>query len=152
MASQITSLFQDFGRQIGIERLALDDYGYCCLFFDDVCVNIEVEETSGRLFLYARIGDLPPQCDRIALYELLLDGNHFFQGTDGGTLGVDTDNGIAAFVQSLSLASLDVRGLELALERFVALTRNWQDRWQKVVETASNAREAIPGFSEGIRG
>lgn len=151
MASQpITALFQDFGKNIGIEGLALDDHGYCCLFFDELGVNLEVDEASNQLFLYANIGDLPPRGERLALYELLLDGNSFFQGTDGGTLGVDTETGLAALVTTLPVAGLDVNGLEGALQRFVELVRDWQERCRKVME-APHVREEPLGASEGIR-
>jgi Tir chaperone protein (CesT) family len=69
----VNQVLAEFGQQIGLEELRLDDNGYAALAFDDVVVNLEYDEDRERLLMSAYLGE--PQGDRLQTYELLLDAN-----------------------------------------------------------------------------
>ncbi len=147
----ILHVFRDLGHSLDIEGLTLDERGYCVLFFDDVGINVEFDEASEQLFLYANICELPPRGERLPLYEVLLDGNSMFQGTAGGTIGVDTENNLATLTLALPIHRLDGQRLEAALVHFASLVRDWQERCRKIQSFASQEESPWMG-QEMIRG
>ena len=84
--SHACGLLRAFGEAIGIPSLSFDESGSCCLVFDaDILVNIAFEERLGRLVLFSYLGAAPGYGQGQAL-SMLLQGNFFWQGTDGATL------------------------------------------------------------------
>ena len=80
---QVDLLLGEFGREIGLAGLALDEDGHAALAFDDVLVNFEVEEGDERLLLYAYLGEI--RGDAAASMRAMLEANLFWRGADGGT-------------------------------------------------------------------
>jgi hypothetical protein len=124
---EIDQLVKEFGDGIGLPDLTLDENGYCCLFFDEIGVNIELDETGERLFLYVNVGDLPSEKNP-ALYEMLLEANLMFSRTGGATLGIDKENALVALACTIPLLGLDKRTFERRLESFIAMAENWQGK------------------------
>jgi len=44
---RVNDVIGQFGKDVGIEGLCLDERGYCCLFFDDIGINLEIDEETG---------------------------------------------------------------------------------------------------------
>jgi len=87
-----TTALTDFGKLIGIPDLEFDEHGYCCLFIDDVTLNLEYDSDSGHLLVYAHMG-LLPDVPSLGMYEMLLEANFFCRDTAGATLGIDRQRG-----------------------------------------------------------
>jgi len=134
MNTQFTDLLASFGKTVGIDNLTHDE-GYCCLFFDEVVVNLE--ERDGILFLYTTVGQLPEN-GREKLYAALLNANCFYKGTQGATLGADEKAGIVMLSYQTVLSVLDDATFEKIVENFV----NVADTWTTKVGELS--RESVP--------
>jgi Tir chaperone protein (CesT) family len=132
----VNKVLGEFGKQIGLDDLRLDDNGYAALAFDDVVVNLEFDADLERLLMSAYLGE--PQGDRLKTYELLLDANFCWQGTAGGTLSLERETGGIVLFQQLPARALDLRALEAALETFV----NTADAWTLQIAQAAEAAAA----------
>jgi hypothetical protein len=151
MKEKVNKIFRDFGKNIGIEELSLDENNYCCLFVEDVAVNIEFDEGTEQLFLCSTIAELPPQNERMALYDLLLDGNFCFRSTDGATIGVDTEHDLVALVKAVPLERISSSLLETMLVTFADLAKRWQERCRQLVESSPAHQEVMPTNTDIVR-
>jgi hypothetical protein len=131
----------EFGRSIGIDDLALDEEGYCCLAIDrDLIVNIELDADGGRLVLYSMVGQPGP--DRAAALEMLMQANYLGQGTGGAILGAQPETGAIVLSCALPADRLDLPAFNGALERFVNTAEDWMRRLAGPAPAA--AAEAAP--------
>jgi hypothetical protein len=107
--------------------LRLED-GYACLAVDKTSVvHLRLKEDSRELDLFMELGHLP-QDNREAVLADMLQGNVFFQATEGGALGYDQARGIAVLTRRAALAGLDSDEFRDLLERFLAVASFWSGR------------------------
>jgi hypothetical protein len=136
----VNQVLGEFGKQIGLDDLRLDDNGYAALAFDDVVVNLEYDEEPERLLMSAYLGE--PQGERLKTYELLLDANFCWQGTAGATLSLERETGGIVLFQALPARALERQALAAALETFV----NTADAWiLQLAPAAGDDRHIIRG-------
>ena len=127
MDNLFEKLLKDFGENVGIPGLALDDSGCCCLSFDDLLVNVEYNDQTRQFFLSAHIGDLPAE-GREALYERLLSANYFFRDTQGATLAIDKPSNRVLLVFQAPASALDATIFSNTVRNFIQTTEQWRDR------------------------
>lgn len=114
-----------FGETISIPGLAFDDKGSCCLVFDgDILVNIAVEDRRNRLVLFSFLCELPKD-SRPRQFAAMLEGNFFWQGTDGATLSFESAARSALLMYPVPLDGLSPQGLHDTVERFVNTAERW---------------------------
>ena len=118
MHEHINRLLADFGNALGLQDLALDDKGYCCLSFDELLVNIEAVGDSALVLLYSSVGVLPADAAP-EIYRSLLDANYFFQGTAGATVGLDLAAGTVALTRVVDTHGVQVLDWEGIIQGFV---------------------------------
>jgi hypothetical protein len=122
--AEMAAILAEFGKGIGIPQLAFDEGGYCCLFFDEIVVNLELDEETEQLSLYSNVGDLPEDV-KPGFYEALLEANYFFRNTGGATLGIDRNARLVALVYRVSYPTLNLVQFERIIENFVNVTETW---------------------------
>lgn len=130
MHEHINRLLADFGDALGLDRLSLDEKGYCCLGFDDWLVNIEAVADSALVLLYTSVGVLPADAAP-EIYRSLLDANYFFQGTAGATVGLDLAAGTVALTRVVDTAGMQVLDWEGVLAGFVDAAESCARRLQQ---------------------
>ncbi|MFO1058436.1 MAG: type III secretion system chaperone [Dongiaceae bacterium] len=137
----VQQVIGEFGKSIGIDDLALDAEGYCCLAIDhDLIVNIELDATDGQLVLYSVVGQPGP--DRAAVLETLMQANYLGQGTRGAILGLQPGTGAVVLSRALPADRLDLPAFNGALERFVNTAEDWMRRLAGPAAAADPAAEA----------
>jgi hypothetical protein len=130
----VQDIIGGFGRTVGLDDLALDEAGYCCLVIDrDLVVNIELDEPGRRLMLYSAVGRPGP--DRLAALTELMEANYLGQRTNGATLGSRPDSGQIVLSREVPIAALDVPGFNTALEVFVNTAEEWTKRLAEPAQT-----------------
>ena len=98
MKEHVNELLKHIGEGLNLPDLCLDDNNHCILLFDEkIVLNMDFDEEGEKLVIYAYIGEIPLEC-REVIFEKALEGNFFWNETDGGTLGIDKQS------QSLVLA------------------------------------------------
>lgn len=144
--NEAAGLLAALGQQVGIAGLALDEAGCCVLAFDDVVLHFEADEQSGRLFLYAGLGDAP---DRLAeaFYRELLAANLMWQGTGGATLSLDPDGRRFVLGHAVPVDRITEVDFVATVERFVDIAETWRRR---IAEAGSQPAGPIEPAPAGI--
>ncbi len=135
-------LVDAFGKMIGVELASVD--GAVTLAVDEMPVVIQELAELDSVALMGQIGEPPPE-GLEQLLSALLDANHLFAGTGGGTLSRDPETGAFHLCRMLPLAITDAEAFSAAMERFV----NVMETWRKLIAdyrpaVASAADEPIP--------
>jgi len=111
-------ILTEFGERIGIPDVEFDEDGYCCLGFDDVVLNLELNEAAGHIIISSEIGKLPSQPTESILFRYLAL-NHLALMMGTGGIGVDEDRRVVMFVDRVSLRGLDIQIIEAEITRIV---------------------------------
>ncbi len=143
-----SEILKEFGKKVGLSELSLDENGYCCLSFDDVVLNIELDENSELLFVYSNLGDLPEN-SRESFYEMLLCANCLYRETQGGVLGVDKDASIVVYSYQIPVRALDELKFERIIENFVNMAEFWTEKIKGFGLDKSFELSSVP--EEGIK-
>ncbi len=145
MHDDINRLLADFGKPFGLESLALDENGYCCLRFGEVYVNVEADGESSLVLLYSSLGRMPEDAGREA-YTRLLEANYFFQQTAGGTVGLEAGTGVVAMTRMVDIAAMQVLDWEAVINAFVDAA----ERCAQLFDALRDSAQAVvpaPGFT-----
>jgi hypothetical protein len=108
-------LLAEFGALIGLDGLALDEAGNAQLAFDEVFVNLDLDEARNALVATAPLGDTQAP----DVYARLLDANLFWSGTAGGTIAREPVTGSIVLLHDFPLSEHDSTSFSSALEGFV---------------------------------
>ncbi|MBC05433.1 type III secretion system chaperone [Thalassospira sp.] len=140
-------LISDFGKSIGIESLAFDEFGCCMLAFDDdIIINIAQEKANQRILFFAYVGSVVAA---VTPYRTLLKANFYWRATGGATLSLDQDDGAICLTKPFGEEDLTPQELTAELEKFISTVEKWRD-WSKEgqdsQETAPQDKEPIGTF------
>lgn len=86
---------------------------------------IAPQEDGEVMVIFADLG-IPEEGRRGDVHRLLLEGNHLWQGTGGGVLGVYPATGAVGLSAGVGLAGLDGSDLAELVARFVTVAEYWQ--------------------------
>ncbi|MEJ5301208.1 MAG: type III secretion system chaperone [Thermodesulforhabdaceae bacterium] len=128
IAERTGGVLKEFGEEAGIEGLSLDERGYCCLFINDTGINLEIDEERETLFLYAYLGDLPGEGERLSLYETLLEANTVNFAPGGGTIGIDTEQNVIVLSMAMPAVDLNINSFSRTMEEIVHQVQQWRER------------------------
>ncbi len=127
---QINSLLNDFGKNLGIEDLSFDDNNYCCLFFDDFVINLELTNEGDILYFYANVGEIPSS-GKENFYEMLLQANFLFSQTNGASLGISKQGNFVLLSYQIITSGLDLNKFTNIVENFVNTVELWSKKIDK---------------------
>ncbi len=140
-------LLAELGDTLTLRELKLDEATNSCilLFEDNLVLNIEFDDASGRLLFSSYLGELPEENAEPLLRELMT-ANLYWHRTAGATLGLEEDTGGVILSQTHEVGELDRPGFEKVVETFVNQAEKWSGRIASRVATSdrSAAPEAQP--------
>jgi hypothetical protein len=143
------SLLRDFGGSIGLPELAPDDDGYCCLRIGDkVTVSLQYEPESQDLVLFARLCRIPREA-RLEAYEMMLQGNLFWGGTQGGTLAVEPSDGVVFLLMKEKIRALEFASFGALLDSFATAGEYWLSQLELVADEIDDEAPGLPA-GEGL--
>jgi hypothetical protein len=143
-------LLASFGREVGLSDLAFDDEGHCVLGIDDVVVNLEYDQSAGRLLLYSHIGR--PSGDLAAVHASLLRASYLGGGTAGLTFGLRPTDDAVVISRWLETAVLDPPMFQAALQVFVDTAEAWTARLPELGTAAGDTSGSRgPTMPSGLR-
>jgi hypothetical protein len=131
------------------EKLAWDDGNQCALTFDDsLAVIITLDEVVNAIFLIWILGDLPadPEARADAMMELL-EANHEWRETEGGTLGIDPDTTLVTLSYRIDLPLDD----PTVIQDIIAKLYNASLHWQKTLQISYREDEPIEVHKQSVR-
>lgn len=134
-SSELNSLLQELGRQLGIPELSADETGHCTLSIDGAwALHIAWHEARNCVQCLTDLGGLPLH-GREALMAQLLAANALFTGTQGATLALDPTREQVVLCREIGLTGLDYIAFEKGLEAFIEQAEHWRAR----LDSASSA-------------
>lgn len=125
MSEKFSALIEALANHVGLP----DDSGFAetlTMSVDDVAVGIQYvfDSSEESVVLYCDLGPIPEQKER-DIYRNLLEGNYFWTGTGGATLGVNSETGHALVAHAMPLEELDAEGLAAAIDAFADVGQFW---------------------------
>ena len=128
MKEKVNELLRHIGEGLSLPDLCLDENNHCILLFDEkIVLNIDLDEEGSKLVISAYVGEIPLDC-REAIFEKALEGNFFWNETDGGTLGIDKQSQSLVLAKAFSLPLQNIELFEDQLASFVEIVEKWIGR------------------------
>ena len=128
MKEKVNELLRHIGEGLSLPDLCLDENNHCILLFDEkIVLNIDLDEEGSKLVIYGYVGEIPLDC-REAIFEKALEGNFFWNETDGGTLGIDKQSQSLVLAKAFSLPLQNIELFEDQLASFVEIVEKWIGR------------------------
>jgi hypothetical protein len=111
-------ILTDFGKTIGIPDIAFDADGHCCLGFDDMAVDLAVNEGDGHMIVSSEIATVAVDADGAVLLRYLAL-NHAALITGAGAIGLDTGKRVVRYIERIPLRGLDEAAFRTAMTLIV---------------------------------
>jgi hypothetical protein len=152
----VDRLIAEFGNELDLPDLALDEDGFVAIINDDgLVLNIDYYEEQETMVFYTTIGEIPDD-RRLELYDEMLKANFAWQDTEGATLCVNPVGTHALLMASVTLDGLDPSVLMTIFNHLGELTVAWAHRLRAITgvddETAETAdAEPAPAMADPSR-
>jgi len=143
LKAHVNEVLKRIGDGQGVSDLCLDENNHCMLLFDEkIVLNMDLDEAGQLLVIYAYIGEVPIEC-RDAVYQKALEGNFFWNETEGSTLGLDKQSQSLVLARAFELPLTDMTAFEDRLGVFVEVVEKWMVRIERFVKESTEraARE-----------
>lgn len=128
---------KEFGKELGLENLELDENNTCILGIDDeYSLHVTYEPTSKRLYIYSPLLDGLPKDDKIKLrlYEKLLEGSLLGGQMAGGGVGVAVAEELILVHATLEMENAPTSALRNYAPAFVEMVEKWRKTCQDISE------------------
>ena len=123
---KIETILNEFGKNVEISNMCFDENGYCCLSFDDIFLNLEIDEKAALLFMYSNLGEIP-FANREGFYEKLLEANYLYLLTGGGIIGIDKASNRVVLAYQTPYMEVTYIKFEKIIENFIKIAEYWID-------------------------
>ncbi|MDR0646919.1 MAG: type III secretion system chaperone [Puniceicoccales bacterium] len=141
MKERVNDLLKRIGEGLSLPDLCLDENNHCILLFDEkIVLNIDFDEEGSKLVIYAYVGEIPLDC-RETVFEKALEGNFFWNETDGGTLGIDKQSQSLVLAKAFDWPLKHIEGFEDELATFVEVIEKWISRIENFIREATERME-----------
>ncbi len=144
---RLLELLTSAGTTLGVE-LQPDENGQCCVRLNktfDVFLDYDFGSEWLQVYcLVGCIGDGEPE----AIYSTLLEGNLFWAGTEGATLGLAPDDGSVYLCDKKPLDALGAVEFQAWLETFLHTAERYRT-WLDASDTSPGAEEDQDDLDEG---
>lgn len=141
----LQKLLKEFGTNIGLGDLSLDEDDRCNLFFDEIPVSIELSPDGKYVYMYSYIGDVP-LADSEALGLKLLKANYLYLNTNKCSLGLHQVEHKVALICHERMKGLELHDFESALEEFINTAEYWIKNLYAPASTSTAGSEALQGI------
>ncbi|MDR1255057.1 MAG: type III secretion system chaperone [Puniceicoccales bacterium] len=141
MKERVNDLLKRIGEGLSLPDLCLDENNHCILLFDEkIVLNIDFDEEGSKLVIYAYVGEIPLDC-RETIFEKALEGNFFWNETDGGTLGIDKQSQSLVLAKAFGWPLKNIETFEDELATFVEVIEKWISRIENFIREAMERME-----------
>ena len=141
LKAHVNEVLKRIGDGQGLSDLCLDENNHCMLLFDEkIVLNIDLDEAGKLLVIYAYMGEVPLEC-REAVYQKALEGNFFWNETEGSTLGLDKQSQSLVLARAFGLPLTDVAAFEDRLAVFVEVVEKWMTRIERFIKESADRAE-----------
>lgn len=132
---KMQQILQQFGKQVALDSLKLNDEGSCRLFFDNqVEVNLELDDTTDSILFISPIAKANE-----ALYADMLELNLFWGQLKGCRFILLKNAGVLALMRRRSVDRLNQELFEKTLETFLETVSVWKKAFEGNPKKEQNA-------------
>lgn len=112
----------------GSEPLTWDENDQCALTFDEsIAVVMSLNEVVEALFMVWMLGELPADpASRMDALQELLEANHEWHLTEGGTLGLDAETGVVTLSYRVDLPLDEPTVIQDVIVKLYNISQHWQ--------------------------
>lgn len=147
LKKHVNEILKHIGDGQNLPDLCLDENSHCMLLFDErIVLNMDLDEPGSLLVIYAYIGEVPIEC-REPVYQKALEGNFFWNETEGATLGLDKQSQSLVLAKSFRLPMADINSFEDQLAVFVEVVEKWMARIERFVKENAEYAEKEKNFT-----
>ena len=145
---KFSELMNEFGREVGLAGITLDESGTCRFQVANTVLAFTGADDADRFMIWAEIGELPAE-GRAELLRGLLVEMQPGGGLDGQTVfSVFPGSDTLALCRGMSLAGLELAQFFEATEAFIDLAEDWRHRLLDFTPPAGPASaKASSGFT-----
>lgn len=135
----VKTLVTKLAESMGLDSLSFGENDIASIQFDDLVVNIHVDQNAEELTLFMRIGIVPSDpAARLAAYAFLLKTGNFASHTGGGVFGVDDTEEGAYFSRRLLAGGMSAGQLEGIVEAFLNLGDSFVADFRAATDSADS--------------
>jgi hypothetical protein len=127
-ATDLLRLIQESLPMEGGDALVWDENNQCSLTFDeDIAVIITLDEVVDAIFMTWILGALPTEPAEVAnAMQEMLEANHEWNGTQGGTLGLDPATGVVTLSYRVDLPLDDANVIQDIISKLYNNSNHWK--------------------------
>lgn len=122
---EFKSIIMEFAKAAQVDRIDPDEDGCYRFKIDEMMVTFSEVVQSNDLFMWAEVGELPPE-GREPLYRVLLEALYMGRATGGSSLSIDPESEKVLLHRSDPLSAMDFERFKAVLERFVNVLEFWR--------------------------
>ena len=129
--AEINNIFMQFGQNLGLGNLSLDENGLLSLVFDDhLMVELQLSVETGVLFFVSPLSAMPEKegAARLRFLEQMLHAPLTEGNLAGAFFCLDPESEEILLMRALDASSLTTQNLESDMERFVNALDFWSSK------------------------
>lgn len=128
----------NYGKEIGLPDLKLNEDGICSLSFDEkINVDIVYRKEQEQVIFAAPIGDIPAEGQE-GFFKQLLIANAFGIENAGATLGIEEDANRIVLSYMFISSTFSFELFKTVLANFVDLVEAWKEKIETMGSESSN--------------
>lgn len=139
---EFKKLIAEFAKAAQVDHIDPDEDGCYRFEIDGMTVTLSEVVQSDDLFMWAEVGELPPE-GRETLYRVLLEALHMGRATGGATLSVDPESEKVCLHRSDSLKVMDCERFKSVFQKFVDVLEFWRQTLVDFRPAARRQAEAM---------
>lgn len=149
MSAMFTGVVESIARHLGLP--AEDGWSSPVeLQVDDVAVRLVHHDDADQseIWMYADLVEIPEE-QALNFYREMMEANLLWSGTNGGTIGLNSESHEAVIADRVPLEGLDGDRLARRLARFIDTVEAWREYLSRLSES-EQADDALTEFTPGL--
>ena len=134
-----SSYITNYGREVGLPNLKLNENGVCSLNFDGkINVDIVYNKDNDQCFFASPVGTVPAD-GREEFYRQLLVSNAFGIENGGAVLGIEEGEERVVLSYTFIASTFSFELFKTVLGNFVTMVENWMDKYENLCRVSASS-------------
>ncbi len=126
MSEAFVGMMKRTASLLGNDEFEVEEGNHAVIGVEDVLISFQYLDEAEQILIFGDILELPKE-NRDIFYEMLLEGQFFFEKTQGFTLAINKDLNIVLLQTALSIHTLDENILLRIMENFMHVAVYWRE-------------------------
>lgn len=140
-----SSYITNYGREVGLPNLKLNESGVCSLSFDGkINVDIVYNKDNDQCFFASPIGAVPADGHE-EFYRQLLVSNAFGTENGGAVLGIEEEEERVVLSYTFIASTFSFELFKTVLGNFVTMVENWMGKYETLCRVSASSGSTEEG-------